>query len=231
MNPGTQDKPFLPYGPWVTLALTGAVLVISGMMSQMLMLAVGAELDPSTANDPMLAYGIIANLLGIAAIMKLADWRAPGRATSYLAIQPFDRDMLWRWIAIAGALFATEWIVEAVVRPAFDIPPPQTWLDGVPFGALLVLTVIITGPVLEELLFRGFLLEGLLPTRLGQAGALTLSALAWTLLHFQYDLLSLLFVFALGIIFGLARLATGSLLPAILLHVAWNALWMLLTYV
>jgi uncharacterized protein len=93
-----------------------------------------------------------------------------------------------------------------------------------------VLSIVIVGPIFEELMFRGFMMEGLMPSRLGHSGALALSTLAWTLLHSQYDALSMILVFGTGIIFGLARLATGSLFLSILLHMAWNAAWILQAY-
>lgn len=230
MDLGTRSTPFTPYGPWSTIALTGVVLIGSSILAWALMMAVNAAPAGIKADSATFAYSVIANLIGIVAIAKLADMRAPGRTASYLALRPFDTNAAWRWLAVAAAFYAADWIIEVALRQAIDMPAPPNWLDEAVLGPMMVLSIVIVGPIFEELMFRGFMMEGLIPTRLGQSGALALSTLAWTLLHGDYDALSMMLVFGTGIIFGLARLTTGSLLLSILLHMAWNAVWVLQAY-
>lgn len=219
-----SNTPFTPYGPWSTVGLAAAILYGSALIAWMLMQMIGAVPGPSAATEATLAFVVISDLIGIAAVMKLADMRAPGQASAYLSLWPFSRDAAWRWAGLTAAFFAVDWFAEEVLREALGITAPPTWLDDAQPGVLLVLALVITGPIFEELLARGFLMEGLLRTRLGASGALVLSTLAWTLLHSDYDALSLILVFVTGLIFGAARLATGSLLLSIALHMGWNAM-------
>jgi membrane protease YdiL (CAAX protease family) len=230
MDLGPRINPFTPYGPWSTVALAAAVFLGSTMAAWALMLLVGAAPDTGAVNDTAFAASVVGNLIGIAAIAKLADLRAPGQAVPYLALVRFESPAAWRWIGIGALLFASEGILEQVLRTALDMPAPPTWLDKASPSVMLVLAVVAAGPVFEELMFRGFVMEGLAPTRLGQSGALVLSTLAWTLLHSQYDMISLFMVFGLGMLFGLARLASGSLLLPMLLHITWNAFSLLFTF-
>ena len=52
---------------------------------------------------------------------------------------------------------------------------------------LLVIAFCVAAPVWEEIFARGFLYRGWSESRLGVAGAIFLSSLAWTSLHLQYD--------------------------------------------
>jgi membrane protease YdiL (CAAX protease family) len=91
--------------------------------------------------------------------------------------------------------------------------------DGTLF--LLLLAVIVVGPAGEELLFRGFLFRGLIQEpRDGLPGILAI-ALIWAALH-QHDWFDTSLLFALGVIFGYARLYSGSTLLAVLLHMIAN---------
>jgi hypothetical protein len=82
----------------------------------------------------------------------------------------------------------------------------------------LVFAVVAVAPVTEELIFRGFLVSGLRPTRLGASGAVLVSSLAWAAIHGQYDLYGMATIFALGVLLGTARVKTGSVLVPIALH-------------
>ena len=76
-------------------------------------------------------------------------------------------------------------------------------------------------PIFEELLFRGWLLAGLLP-HLGATRSIALSALLFALVH--GDAAHMPGLFVLGSVLGWVYLRSGSLLAAMAVHVMWN-LW------
>lgn len=224
---------FTPYGPWASLALAAAVLVCAELVAEALVLLVARtpEAASPTNHTHMLSTIVISSLIGVAALAKLVDMRAPGRVADYLALRWVDNDTAWRWLGAITIYLLAALAIQAILRGAFDIQPPANPLDGVEVGPLFLLAVVVTGPAFEELLFRGFLMEGLMPTQLGQAGALTVSTLLWALLHAQYDAIGMVLVFGCGMILGLARLNTGSLLLSIVLHGAFNGLSILISLV
>ena len=83
---------------------------------------------------------------------------------------------------------------------------------------LLVIAFCVAAPISEELFARGFLYRGWSESRLGPAGAILLSSIAWTALHLQYDWFFFGEVFAIGLLFGYLRYRTGSTLLTIVLH-------------
>jgi membrane protease YdiL (CAAX protease family) len=98
---------------------------------------------------------------------------------------------------------------------------PSGVLDG-----LVSLVVIALLPALcEELVMRGVLLPSL-ATRLAPAAAVTLTAAAFALIHF--DPIRLLFTFVLGWVLGALRLRTGSLWPPVTVHLTLNTLTFLI---
>jgi membrane protease YdiL (CAAX protease family) len=83
---------------------------------------------------------------------------------------------------------------------------------------LLVLALAAVTPLVEEVLFRGLLLRGLAASRLGPAGAIGLTSVAWTLMHLQYEPFYLMQALAIGVTFGWLRWQSGSTVLTVLLH-------------
>ncbi|MCU0786760.1 MAG: CPBP family intramembrane metalloprotease [Verrucomicrobia bacterium] len=90
------------------------------------------------------------------------------------------------------------------------------------FLPLLWLAVIVAAPLAEEFLFRGFLFQGIAHTRLGGLGAVVLTSLAWAAIHLQYEPFEMGVIFGMGLVLGAFRWKTGSLLPALFMHVLNN---------
>ena len=90
------------------------------------------------------------------------------------------------------------------------------------FIPLLWVAFIIAAPLFEEIFFRGFLFEGFQHSRLGMIGTVSLTSLAWTVLHVQYGAYELSTIFVLGIVFGVARLKTRSVYPPLAMHSLFN---------
>jgi membrane protease YdiL (CAAX protease family) len=87
----------------------------------------------------------------------------------------------------------------------------------------VALVIVLVAPVLEELLFRGYLFKAWRHTRLGLSGTLVLTSALFALLHWgQYHWVQLAFVFVLALGLGLAREKSGSVLLPMILHALNN---------
>ena len=93
-------------------------------------------------------------------------------------------------------------------------PPP----DQLVFAAN-VLLVVLVGPFVEELLFRGIGFSLLRP--FGRAVAVAGSALAFAAVHGLVEGFALIFLLGLGL--AVMREVTGSILPGFALHATFNA--------
>jgi membrane protease YdiL (CAAX protease family) len=91
-----------------------------------------------------------------------------------------------------------------------------------------VMAVVVIGPVMEEIVFRGFLYRGLSATRIGIAGTVVITALVWALMHAGKGPAGIFDTAIHGIAWGWLRWYTGSIWIPIASHVATNGFAVLL---
>lgn len=89
-----------------------------------------------------------------------------------------------------------------------------------PFSMVVfLLATVVCAPVVEETIFRGYLLNGL-KSRLPKPVAVILSAFAFSLIHMSPSQTAYQFCFGLAL--GFVASETNSILPAIVMHSASN---------
>jgi membrane protease YdiL (CAAX protease family)/Flp pilus assembly protein TadD len=103
------------------------------------------------------------------------------------------------------------------------IPFIKYALNANPVTAFL--SVVIVGPLVEEILFRG-LIYGAWERRLKAGGAIVVSSLMFALVHFQ--LVYFIPIFCLGTVLGWARWKTGSLGLPMMIHVFNNGCFLVI---
>jgi membrane protease YdiL (CAAX protease family) len=92
-------------------------------------------------------------------------------------------------------------------------------------GSMLMLVyVILLAPIVEEVGFRGILLGFLRGRGIPEIAAVIVTAAGFALLHTQYTVPAITAIFLLGLVLGWLRLASGSLGPPIIAHIAVNTL-------
>lgn len=87
----------------------------------------------------------------------------------------------------------------------------------------MLFSSVILAPIFEEIVFRGFLFQGL-RAKLGNLPAGVISTVLFTLVHVQYDIWGCLSVAAMGVGAAYLTLRTGSLNTAIIFHALINFL-------
>ena len=93
-----------------------------------------------------------------------------------------------------------------------------------PLGySFLAVSVLIFAPIMEELFFRGIILQKL-AIKQNTVRGLIFSALLFTVVHFRSDVISL---FAAGIILALLYLKTKQIIVPIICHFVYNLLFTL----
>lgn len=221
-----------PGGFWGTTGLGALVLAVFSLI-QILVFFVfpeailgeqsGASLAELVTNGQLLAVstcvtGVLCPLL----ILLLARVRQGIGVREYLGLLLLSWRTVLAWLGIGIAVVAaTDGIMlilgrEIVPEFMIDIYSTATNLP------LFWIALVIAAPLFEEFLFRGFLFGGWLNTRLRVTGTILLTSALWTLIHVQYDVVQLLVVFIFGIVLGLARHRTGSLIAPLVIHGAIN---------
>ena len=87
--------------------------------------------------------------------------------------------------------------------------------------ALSFVSIVIAAPVVEELLFRGYILDAI-RARHGDVVAVLGSSVLFGLLHIEPYVVGMATLG--GLIYGFVRIKTGSLWPSIVSHMLWNFL-------
>lgn len=104
------------------------------------------------------------------------------------------------------------------LRMQADLSPMLAELDS-PW--LLLFGAVVVAPIVEEVFFRGFLFAGL-RGRYGWQKAALFSAGFFAVVHLQPT--AIVPIFLLGLVFAYLYERSGSIWPAILMHVSSNAL-------
>ena len=137
-----------------------------------------------------------------------------------LGLYYFDR----RALVYSLVAWLIVYLVLNVYGYVFQIYPPEEFIKLIKATPFLLnfMMVVIGAPIIEELLFRGFLLSQLKHTKLGVNGSIVLTSLIWTSIHLQYDLLLLVPIFFLGLLLGYLMHKFNSLYLVIIVHAVHN---------
>ncbi len=114
---------------------------------------------------------------------------------------------------------------------AFGEPSPPdigvTWESSTLSIVLVLLSTVIIGPIAEELMFRGYVLDSIRKIH-GDVLGIILSALLFGMIHFDPYTVGMATLG--GVLYGYIRVKTGSLWPSVVSHMIWNAMAMVVTY-
>jgi membrane protease YdiL (CAAX protease family) len=166
--------------------------------------------------------GILQLALTLPLLLKMAtfsNW--PWQRT--LALVPVPLKQLGQWVGWLVLML----IIDSGLSLLVEVKPEAMMLqlNGSRNWGFAFLAVVMA-PVLEEAVFRGYAFTAWRHSRLGLLGTLVLTSSFWAVLHAvtYREFYSFLLLFLQGILFGLAREKTGSVLTPMLLHALNNLL-------
>jgi len=128
-------------------------------------------------------------------------------------------------VSVIGEFVLQRWIPDSLPITEFFKDRPSALLLGA-FG-------ILVAPLMEELLFRGFLYPALARWT-GAAASLIITASAFTLLHgaqLGYAWAPLLLIFVVGVTLTVIRMRTNSVAACVIVHMTYNFVLLLQTYI
>jgi len=170
----------------------------------------------------------VAGVIQFAVFMLLVWLIARGRPLrEYLALR---RPSSWGLAArIAGVLIVLVWLLGVAMQPFVDpgeeqglIPREWDSSRATPFAANFVVIALLA-PIVEELTFRG--LGYALLERFGRWTAILGTAIAFALAHGLVEGFPLLVLFGAGLAYIRGRV--GSVIPGMIVHIAFNAVVLL----
>ncbi|HRY05609.1 MAG TPA: CPBP family intramembrane metalloprotease [Hyphomicrobiaceae bacterium] len=217
---------------WQASAVVVSILVVAALVAQAALLALPAA-GFEAAHWQLLTALAVSQVICSALVWWVAGWLGDQRV-EVLALGPPVQG--WRSYVLASMamalIFGTlSWLMWTL-EPDLVIRDLTVYVGLIrsPAWWLAVLVIVVGAPVMEELMFRGFLFATLARSRLGIGGAAIVTSLGWAALHAGYSLAGLVEVFLVGLYFSLLLVKTGSLRVPMFCHGAYNlsALVMLL---
>jgi len=227
-----------PWGSWATAGL-GLVVVAVLLLVQVIAGAVytfarlvaepGVDLEGLVAeaggNGTLLSVALILSAVPCGLLVVLFAWlrtRNTGAVWEYLALQPVSARALISWVGAALLMVAAADTVTLLLgRPVV----PEFMASGyrtVVFKPLFWFALCLVAPVVEEIVFRGFLFAGFERSKLGPIGTVIVTSLSWTAVHVQYGFYELTVVLLFGLVLGAVRARTASVVPTVAVHVTIN---------
>lgn len=210
---------------WAAAVFVGASLLASMVAANLVMSAL-AEAGIFAMQWQVLGALAVSQVVSVVLILWAAGWRGDRRGALLALGPPVQgvRAYWWAYLAMAvlfGAISALLWFVDP--KGAMGDLTVYSGLIRSDAWWLAVLVIVVGAPVMEELMFRGFLFPALARGPFGVVGAVLTTSAAWSALHAGYSVMGLLEVFAVGLYFAYVLVRTGSLRVPMFCHAAYNA--------
>lgn len=204
-----------------------ALALVGGIIAGFVAVSIAG---PGGITTPLIMWCLHPIILVQYVVLLIVFWRwsaAQGLAASVLDIRP-ERFWLESGFAalvlivtlVAGGAAAVE-VTRLLDQPlpAENIVPPEA---GPGLFWLALPGIVLFGPILEEVIFRGWMLPALKHRGMGWAGALAITSVVFGLLHIFNGPGALVYTTILGFTTGLARIVTGRIWAPVFVHVLNN---------
>jgi membrane protease YdiL (CAAX protease family) len=214
--------------------IVGFVCIAASQIAAIAVLAVleviqfGAELSEERMEEialdgDALAFAFLFSLPMIVAILAfVVKIRRRKPFFDYLGIRPVEKKVLAIWLLYAVGFFVAALVCDRI----FSRPPIPEWMLTAYISAdypwLFFISVAVLAPLSEELLYRGYIIRVWAESISGPVVGTVLLSLMWAAIHLQYGLYDMTWIFFMGIILCVSRLRTNSIVPAFIIHAAWN---------
>ena len=234
------DSRMKPWGLWATIGF-GLVVGAAFFIFQILLFVgfflvewtMNLNLGLDTMAENLKVNGLFIALaafvttpLCIGLIVLFCRLRKGPPVKRYLGFTSLAPRAMLRWLGTVMLFaFISDVLTRLLGRPLVPDFMADAYMTAY-YAPLFWVAIVVAAPLLEEVFFRGFLFMGVQHSKLGPIGAVLFTSLVWTALHVQYGMYELSTIFVLGIIFGFARLKTGSIYPPIAMHSLFNLLAM-----
>jgi len=233
--PPPSEPPPLPHRPWGFWATVGFTLLIAvGALLAVVACLVPWEIISDARHLTSKRLDVLVQQVAMLAVLPpalglifLFAWLRRKRYSlkEYLGLGLPSVSALAFWLGIQLVMCVlTDTVTYLLGR---DIVPPymvEEYRKAFFFPAfpLLLFIIVLAYPLLEEFLFRGFLLEGFRHSFMGPVFAVLVTAGLWAFTHQQYDWYGILTILVGGIVLGIARLKTGCIWICFAMHATEN---------
>lgn len=161
------------------------------------------------------AVGLIQFVLLVPLVVLVANYPARKWQVS-LAFNKVAAKTLGIWFGVYFVYLALQTGIDLIAKPE----PAEVFGQVAGSHHLgMFIYMVVFAPILEELVFRGYLFNAWRNTRLGASGTILLTTVLFALLHVaQYSWLLVGYITVFSIILGVAREKTNSIVTPMVIH-------------
>jgi len=155
-------------------------------------------------------------------LSRAIQWNVPGRR---LAVNALMIGAALAMVSDIGEIVFHRWIPDSL--------PITEYFKDRPSALLLASFAILVAPLIEELLFRGFLYPALARWT-GPFISIVVTASAFAMLHgaqLGYSWAPMLLIFIVGVTLTVTRVVTRSVATGVIVHMTYNFVLLLQTYI
>jgi len=213
-----DEEPDRRFPTWADLLVIVGIFLLAAIAASIVIMIIGAVggvfKEPGVLFSMSYALSMTLVLLGTLGYRKMRG--CTGR-TLFFSLRRFNPMLvLWGFVLVL--------ITGIVIEPLLALFPD--WLlelvDGMgDYGGWSILTLTVLAPVLEEMIFRGAILESVRAKK-GAAAAILISATVFGVIHLIPQ--QVVNAFFIGLILGYIYVKTGSLVSGIIIHALNNGL-------
>ncbi len=181
----------------------------------------------------LLTVSLLSPLLTIPLLIKVTKAEDWSERFDFWAVKVMCVSKVAKWLAVGVAF----WLFSSYTGELLKLPEEQIMLDikiarnSVGMGILIFTTICLVVPIMEELVFRGWLFSKVAQTKLGSTGAIVLTSLIFTIIHSQYEQsITFIMLFLFSLLLGYARYKSNNISYSILIHIIFNSLALILLF-
>jgi membrane protease YdiL (CAAX protease family) len=225
-SPGTENPPWSGSHVIIVFAvfIASAAFIAPVIIFSVLRAKLGSRINfEQLANDGRFAAAayLMASIPTLALMWMFAS-HGQESASRALRLALPERSK-WNYVlagVIVGVVAATAEVLLPIPK---DLPMTKLFSTAVSAWSVALLGVFVA-PVVEELLFRGFMYP-VLARSTGQAGAIVITGMAFALLHagqLGFSSAALLVMLVVGVSFTVVRAVSGSVYASMITHFVYN---------
>ncbi|XP_023757088.1 uncharacterized protein LOC111905628 [Lactuca sativa] len=180
---------------------------------------------------------LLIQTLELGAFMLLLQFsEKPFNILSFFKTRVFPKERNWLLASVIGLgfllafIFLTSFVADKLIGPK-DVNNPimKEVLSGGPLSVFwLALVYCVVTPVLEETVYRGFLLTSL-ASRMECKKAVVISSIVFSATHLSID--NFLQLCVIGVVLGCSYCWSGTLISPFIIHSLYNLLILVVTFI
>ena len=232
LPPSSDEIEARPWGFWATLGFSAIIFALFCVLQFLIVIvflslakAQHPELDLEVYAKSLSCNGlclaiitIVSGLICTPLTLLFARLRKNISVKNYIGFREPLKSEWVKWLLILAAILFLSDMVSLLLHQPIVPPFMADAYKTASFLPALLFAIIVVAPIFEEIFFRGFLFQGIRYSRLGPIGAIGITSLFWAVIHLQYNVYGMTTLFALGLLFGIARLKTDSIHLLMVMH-------------